>query len=147
MYTVAIWAGRGLWVVLDGKKHVVGTRVRFEVLPQPRPRVYRARSLKRIPRKGLHRRKSHTIDYFERKMTNEAQILEVPMPECERIRLLEEATNWWLDLQDYKWDVAGQLNERQCRDAKKIDGRIDQLFTQVNELKCECCPEYFDRAS
>jgi hypothetical protein len=80
-------------------------------------------------------------------MTNEAQILEVPMPECERIRLLEEATNWWLDLQDYKWDVAGQLNERQCRDAKKIDGRIDQLFTQVNELKCECCPEYFDRAS
>jgi hypothetical protein len=24
MFTVAIWAGRGLWVVLDGKKHVVG---------------------------------------------------------------------------------------------------------------------------
>jgi hypothetical protein len=65
-------------------------------------------------------------------MTNEAQILEVPMPECERIRLLEEATNWWLDLQDYKWDVAGQLNERQCRDAKKIDGRIDGVEEAPN---------------
>jgi hypothetical protein len=66
---------------------------------------------------------------------------------CERLKLLDEATNWWLDLQDYRWDVAGQLDERQYRDAKRIDDRIDELFVKANELKCECCPEHFDRAS
>jgi hypothetical protein len=70
------------------------------------------------------------------------------MPEkCERLRLLDKATDEWLDLQDYRWDVAGQLDERQCRDAQRIDDRIDELFAQANELKCECCPEHFDRAS
>jgi hypothetical protein len=66
---------------------------------------------------------------------------------CERLKLLDEATNWWLDLQDYRWDVAGWLDERQCHDAERIDDRINELFAQANELKCGCCPEHFDRAS
>jgi hypothetical protein len=70
------------------------------------------------------------------------------MPEkCERIRLLEEATNWWLDLQDYRWPQVSWLNEQQCHDAKRIDDRINELFAKANGLKCECCPEHFDRAS
>jgi hypothetical protein len=62
--------------------------------------------------------------------------------------LLDEATNWWLDLQDYSWDVAGQpMTSGSAATPSEIDDRIDQLFVQANELKCECCPEHFDRAS
>jgi hypothetical protein len=69
------------------------------------------------------------------------------LEKCGRLKLLDEATNWWLDLQDYCWPQVSWLDERQCRDAKRIDDQIDELFVKANGLKCECCPEHFDRAS
>jgi hypothetical protein len=45
MFTVAIWARRGLWVVLDSKKHVVG-----EFFTQQEAREFASRCYRNLDR-------------------------------------------------------------------------------------------------